>query len=197
MSFDFAKYGEWTDYCDEHIMFVRELSDMERRAFECVKVVPHIDDDQTLSMLHEIIFTDDYVFTNSLGEDALNQMLKGFGYQDIDGYVRDMHGDEGWIYHEDGSVDRNASPSWTVDWAHLASLVCESHDHGLKLTPVDAKHAVQRITHVDIPFDYFKALAGCEMERCPLDLRIQSASQQVGDLKTSPQEKAKGCEPEI
>ena len=196
MSDDFAKYGEWTDCCDEHVMFVRELSDMEGRAFECLKVVPHMDDDHTLSMLHEVIFTDDFVFTNCLGEDALNQVLRGFGYKDIDDYVRDISGDEDWIYHKDGSVDRNASPSWTVDWAHLASLMCESHDHGLKLTPDDAKHTVQRIAHVDIPLDFFKELAGCEMERRPLDLRIQSASQQTTDSKST-QMKAIGREPEI
>lgn len=184
MSFDFAKYGDWTDYCDEHVMFVRELQDIEGSAFECLKVVPHIDDDRTLSMLHEIIFTDDFAFTNSRGEQELNQILNGFSYKDIDDYVRDMNGDNDWIYHEDGRVDRNASPSWIVNWSHIASFVCESHVHGLKVTPEDAKHSVQRIAHVDISLEFFKELAGCEMERPSLDFQIQSASSRAAMLQS-------------
>ena len=191
MDYGFAKYGDWTDFCDEHVLMVREIPEIEGGAFECLKVVPHIDDDHTLCMLHEVIFTADFTFTNRLGEEQLNQQLQSFGYKDLDDYVRDMNGDKDWIYKEDGSVDRHASTSWSINWSHLVSLVCESHDHGLKVTPEDAKHTVQRITHVDIPRDFFLALAGCEMEPLLLDHKIKSASIRASGSHSSEQQPVK------
>ena len=155
MTIETNKYGDWLDYCDEHIMFVRPLPEIDTGAFECLKVVPHMDEDGTVSMLHEVIFIDDFSLSNSHGQNELNHILQGFGYKDFDDFVRDTKGDNAF----DSTIDN--SPS--LDLSYLASLICESHDHGLKLSPEDAQLSVQRITSIHCSLDYFNTLAGCEI----------------------------------
>lgn len=155
-----AMQEEWTDYCDEHIMLLRHLPALSGNAFECLKIVSHPDEDGTVSVLHETIFIDDYIIDNCRGEIALCEILAGFGYTSLDDYVRDHNGDDDWVYREDNTVDREASPSWYIDFLDLASFICESHDHGLKMTPESAKQTFHRITGKDYSIDWFRDLAG-------------------------------------
>ena len=154
MTTETNKYGDWLDYCDEHIMFVRPLPEIDTGAFECLKVVPHIDEDGTVSMLHEVIFMDDFSLSNSHGTNELNHILQGFGYKDFDDFVRDTKGDN--------TLDSTENNPTSLDLSYLASLICESHDHGLKLSPEDAQLSVQRITSIRCSLDYFHTLAGCD-----------------------------------
>lgn len=119
---------QWESCCDERLVLGRCAADWS--TFEFIKVTD--ESDGCVKVLHEIIFPDDYPV------DALDDILSGFGYDSLDDFVKKNATSDEWLYLPDGSLDRENSPAYIIDWAQLAYLICEYHDDGI---PMDKKSA--------------------------------------------------------
>lgn len=136
--------GPWEDFADEHCLLMRANNEVCPDSFEMVKVTWN-EDRETVSLLHEVIFIDDYLHAS--GRKTVDEILKGFGYADLDDLVEqtsDSYDD--WVRNPDGSVNVAQSPSYVVDLRLLASLICESHDGGIVMTEEEALSEIKRIT---------------------------------------------------
>lgn len=129
--------GQWEDYADEHILFLRALNDVAPDSFEYIKVVRDPMDRHTCLFSHGAIYIDDYL--TEPGLEHLKEILRGFDYRDIDDFVYQTQGSkDGWLYLENGEVDRVNSPGYIVDLCLLASLICESREDGIPMTEDEA-----------------------------------------------------------
>lgn len=137
----------WEPYCEEaaHYSYVRCLS--VGALYEVVRVT-HDKHDWRAQFVHQVIFMAEY------DEQALAEILKGFGYKDLDGFVCEVnHADVdpgGFVVRSDGSIDREASRCWWIDYMLLASLMAE-HFPGREM-PVQAADALAR-SIVETPCD--------------------------------------------
>lgn len=119
----------WEQYADEaeHYSYVRCLD--LGRIYEVVRVT-HDKHGPRAEFVHQVIFMDEY------DEQALTEILSGFGYKSLDAFVCEVnHADvdpAGFVVRRNGSIDREASPSWWIDYMLLASLMAEHFD-GRKL----------------------------------------------------------------
>lgn len=128
--------GPWQDYADEHILFLRALNGSNPSAFEYVKVVRDVDLERCL-FSHGVVFVDDFLSKAGLGQ--MDEILKGFGYNGLDGFVKDVAGDRvGWLYLPNGQVDRMNSPGYIIDIWLLASLLVESMEDSIPMPEADA-----------------------------------------------------------
>lgn len=128
--------GPWQDYADEHILFLRAINEANPSAFEYVKVIRDVDREQCL-FSHGVVFVDDYL--SDAGRGWLEEILKGFGYNGLDGFVEDVAGGRaGWLYLPNGEVDRVDSPGYIIDIRLLASLLVESMDDSIPMPEADA-----------------------------------------------------------
>lgn len=119
----------WEQYSDEadHYSYVRCLN--LGTLYEVIRVTHDKHGDQA-EFVHRVIFMAEY------DEQALTAILQNFGYESLDAFVREVnHADvdpAGLIVRSDGSIDREASPSWWIDYMLLASLMSEHFD-GLRM----------------------------------------------------------------
>lgn len=115
----------WETYADEadHYSYVRCLD--LGNLYEVVRVT-HDEHGRQAEFVHQVIFMDEY------DEPAMTGILNGFGYGDLDAFVRETNcadqDPSGFVFREDGSIDRAASPSWWIDYMLLASLMAEHFD---------------------------------------------------------------------
>ena len=113
----------WEQYADEaeHYSYVRCLD--FGKIYEVIRVT-HEKHGLQAEFVHQVIFIDEY------DEPALVEILSRFGYKSLDAFVCEVnHADmehSGFILRQDGSVDREASPTWWIDYMLLASLMAES-----------------------------------------------------------------------
>lgn len=142
----------WEDYADEHILLMRENVEMLPITYEMVKVTKNPDDDETVLLLHEVIFMSDYVDT-AAGRKATDEILKGFGYEGLDDFVAQTSdgATDDWVRKPDGTVDLDKSPSYIIDLPLLASLICEHHEDGIAMTEAKALAEVERMTGRTFP----------------------------------------------
>lgn len=119
----------WEQYAGEaeHYSYVRCLD--LGQIYEVVRVT-HEKHGLRAEFVHQVIFMDEY------DEQALTEILGGFGYKSLDAFVCEAnHADvdpAGFVTRQDGSIDREASPSWWIDYMLLSSLMAEHFD-GLDL----------------------------------------------------------------
>ena len=112
----------WEQYSDEatHYSYVRCLG--LGTLYEVVRVT-HDKNGQQAEFVHQVIFMAEY------DEQALVEILKGFGYDSMDAFVYEVnHADvdpTGFVTRADGSIDREASSAWWIDYMLLASLMAE------------------------------------------------------------------------
>lgn len=115
----------WKSYADDadHYSYVRCLD--LGNLYEVVRVT-HDKHGQQAEFVHQIIFMAEY------DEPAIAEILKGFGYENLDAFVRETNSagtdPAGFTLRPDGSIDRAASPSWWIDYTLLASLMAEHFD---------------------------------------------------------------------
>lgn len=114
--------GEWENYADEtnHYCYVRCLD--LGRMYEAV-CVRHISGTDDANYLHQVFFPEEW------SEDALVELLQKFGYATLDDFVQDINmaesEEQGFVRNADGTIDRNASPSWYIDWMYVVNLMAE------------------------------------------------------------------------
>lgn len=112
----------WIPYADDvdHYSYVRCLD--SGNLYEVVRVT-HDKHGQQAEFVHQVIFMAEY------DELAMTEILKGFGYECLDAFVREANSANadpaGFTIRQDGSIDRAASPSWWIDYMLLASLMAE------------------------------------------------------------------------
>lgn len=58
-------------------------------------------------------------------EQQLQEVVKENGYRDLDDFVMQLSARDDWVYHPDGSLDRDASPSYYYDFELLARMIFE------------------------------------------------------------------------
>lgn len=139
----------WEPYCEEgsHYSYVRCLS--FGALYEVVRVT-HDKHDGQAQFVHQVIFMGEY------DEQAMTEILKGFGYESLDSFVCEVnHADvdpDGFIIRPDGSIDRDASRAWWIDYMLLASLMAE-HFPGREMTAKAADALAKAI--VEAPCDAF------------------------------------------
>lgn len=115
----------WETYADnaDHYSYVRCLD--LGNLYEVVRVT-HDKHGQQAEFVHQLIFMAEY------DEPAMTEILKEFGYESLDAFVREANSADadpaGFILRQDGSIDRAASPSWRIDYMLLASLMAEHFD---------------------------------------------------------------------
>lgn len=112
----------WEQYSDEaaHYSYVRCLG--LGTLYEVVRVT-HDKNGQQAEFVHQTIFMAEY------DEQTLVKVLKAFGYDSLDAFVCEVnHADvdpAGFVTRADGSIDREASSAWWIDYMLLASLMAE------------------------------------------------------------------------
>ena len=82
----------------------------------------------------------------------LSEALKDFGYEDVDEFVAEDSPCVVDIRNEKGEIDRVNSPTYVVDYFHLASLLAEnatSVKEGMLLPAEEAYVLAARITGLD------------------------------------------------
>lgn len=115
----------WETYADnaDHYSYVRCLD--LGNLYEVVRVT-HDKHGQQAEFVHRLIFMAEY------DEPAMAEILREFGYENLDAFVREENSADtdpaGFIARQDGSIDRAASPSWWIDYMLLASLMAEHFD---------------------------------------------------------------------
>lgn len=115
----------WETYADnaDHYSYVRCLD--LGNLYEVVRVT-HDKHGQQAEFVHQLIFMAEY------DEPAMTEILKEFGYESLDAFVREVNSADtdpaGFAVRQDGSIDRAASPSWWIDYMLLASLMAEHFD---------------------------------------------------------------------
>ena len=115
----------WSSYADaaDHYCYVRCLD--FGNLYEVVRVT-HDKHGQQAEFVHQIVFMTEY------DESAITEILRKFGYENLDAFVCEANGADtdpaGFTTRGDGSIDRAATPSWWIDYTLLASLMAEHFD---------------------------------------------------------------------
>lgn len=144
-------FAQWQDFADEHILLMRPINPVDPTDFEYIKVSDQAGDPDHLGpgevfFFHGVISVQDYLEAES----ALNELLNGFGYADLDAFVKENSPDDNWVYGADGKLDRENSPSYIIDIQLLASLIAESLFYeGIRMPRKKAKELVKRYTGLD------------------------------------------------
>lgn len=87
--------------------------------------------DGTFSFVQIVNLNEEYsvskatVEPQKLSEDDLNTLLKAYGFSNLDDFVKNNVPDWDFTFCEDGSIDRENSPSWVIDWALIAEMQFE------------------------------------------------------------------------
>lgn len=114
--------GEWENYADEtnHYCYVRCLDLGKMYEAVCVR---HISGTEDADYLHQVFFPEEW------SEDALVELLQKFDYVTLDDFVQDINmaesEEQGFVRNADGTIDRNASPAWYIDWMYVVNLMAE------------------------------------------------------------------------
>lgn len=147
---------EWADYADEHVLLLRPLNPINPNAFECVKVTAG--DGGGVRFLHDVIYLDDYLEEHRAAPERLDDILSGFGYKGLDGFVdQNAPGHTNFERMEKETLDRSNDPAYIIDLPLLASLICESRE-GEPMAADQASRLVQRITGLDLK-DFIRSFA--------------------------------------
>lgn len=124
--------GEWEAYADEvsHYCYVRCLD--LGRLYETV-CVRHISGTEDANFLHQVFFPEEWC------EAALVELLQRFDYASLDDFVQDINlaasEEGGFVRKADGTIDRDASPAWYIDWMYLVNLMAEDAVYGSRRMP--------------------------------------------------------------
>ena len=89
-----------------------------------------------------------------LPQQLLEDYLHLYGYDDLDDFVRQNTASSEFIYHDDGTIDRENSPSWYVDYSYVAEMIFETNfmefmDSHEVLTWDEAVNRIADITGVE------------------------------------------------
>ena len=140
----------WQDHADEHVLYIRAISNVSPDAFEFVRVTSH-EEQGRVGWLHGAIFLDDYLQAYEQNPERLDAILAGFGYKGLDDLVAQTATEHIKLLHRpDGTIDRVNSPGYVVDLELLASLICESRDGEEAILVEAACSEVKRITGEDL-----------------------------------------------
>ena len=123
--------GEWENYADEteHYCYVRCLDLGKMYEAVCVR---HINGTDDANYLHQVFFPEEWC------EEALVELLQRFEYENLDDFVQDINladSEKGFIRNADGTIDRNASPAWYIDWMYMVNLMAEDAVYGSRRVP--------------------------------------------------------------
>lgn len=142
----------WIPYSDEvnHYSYVRCLS--KGAVYEVVRVTHDEWCGKLADFVHEVIFMAEY------DEKALTDILRKFDYDSLDAFVLEVnHADvapKGFVRRPDGSIDREASPAWWIDYMLLASLMAEYFE-GREMTAQAADALAKSIVEAGTPANPF------------------------------------------
>lgn len=139
------KHIPWEDFADDHVLFMRPIdSEVTPSVFEGVLVQPS--DFGMVQFRHGVVFVDDFLSTYESDRTYLDNILKGFGYDNLDDFVsQNSPVPIVPIFKENGDIDRENTPHYIVDVRLLASLIFENRG-GDPITPALAAELTERLT---------------------------------------------------
>ena len=137
---------------DSQLVCIRPLNELSPHDFEFIRIAEEPDDKTHCRFIHSVIFLSDIDFNNLCHLEYLSEALKDFGYEDVDEFVAEDSPCVVDIRNEKGEIDRVNSPTYMVDYFHLASLLAEnatSVKEGMLLPAEEAYVLAARITGLD------------------------------------------------
>lgn len=148
--------GDWADCADEYVLLIRALDQIDPSVFEVVRAKRPDRAVAEVEYSHEVIFVDEYL-SNTAGLAALDEILRGFGYDGLDDFVMQNATTNEFIY-KDGVLDRENSPAYIVDLFLLVSLIAEirgsdpNNPSNILMRMEDAIAMVKAVTGVNFQY---------------------------------------------
>lgn len=177
---------EWFITDDDCLQCCCRHPDIDPDSYEFVQIIGfdgHVDGKPFWVVAHANINVKDFT------EKDIQSALNYFDYEDMDDFVYQNAPDWNVVYHEDGSIDKENSPSYIIDYQLIAEMLfetdalahyCESEHSSWN----DAVKCISQITGMDLSA-YLETKKG-------LDEQIQSAqSRETQNISVAPQDRGR------
>lgn len=114
--------SEWFVTDDDCLQCCRPLPAANPQVFDLVQInsfAGHIDGAPFYQVAKALIDVSEYT------EDEILDALGTYGYKDMDDFVLQNSPNEEFIYHEDGTLDRENSPGYIIEYQLIAEMLFE------------------------------------------------------------------------
>lgn len=140
----FAAPSEWFMTDDDCLQHCRCHPAIDPQRYELVQINSfpgHLDGKPFYQVSHAIINVKEY------GEDEILDALGAYGYKDMDDFVFQNATTNEFLYKEDGTLDRDNSPAYIIDYQLIAEMLFEldSQEYTKAGRTFDWNEAVDRV----------------------------------------------------
>lgn len=121
-----APESEWFITDDDCLQCCRPIPAIDPQQYELVQINSYDgrgDDDPVFQTTHAIIDLKDYT------DEEILSVLNAYGYKDMDDFVFQNSPTEEFLYHADGTLDRENSPSYIIEYQLIAEMLFETENY--------------------------------------------------------------------
>lgn len=113
-------YG-WTLTDDDCFQWQRGVIDPQRPLVQCYEMCQIVRIGDEYRVCHGL------VDIGAVSEEELDVLVQMYGYEGLDGFVRETAATNEFTFHEDGTIDRENSPAWDLEYGLLAEMDFETN----------------------------------------------------------------------
>lgn len=112
---------EWTLTNAEHFRCQRSIVDPEQPLVECYEMCQAIKIGDEYRVCHGV------VAIGAVPEDELDVLVRMYGYAGLEDFVQQTSPTNEFVFNDDGTIDRENSPAWILEYALLAEMDFETN----------------------------------------------------------------------
>lgn len=111
-----AENHGWTLTDDDCFQWQRGVIDPQRPLVQCYEMCQVVRIGDEYRVCHGL------VAIGAVSEEELDALVRMCGYKGLDDFVRETAATNEFLFHEDGTVDRESSPAWSLEYGLLAEM---------------------------------------------------------------------------
>lgn len=117
--------SEWFITDDDCLQCCRKVPELDPEYYELIQINSypgHVDGVPFFQVAHGRVDISEH------SEEEILDALNAYGYEDMDDFVFQNAPSEDWVYKDDGSIDRENSPGYIIDYQLIAEMFFEQEN---------------------------------------------------------------------